>query len=99
MYDLLQEKFDDSDATLRHLESQEFKDFVRTFKSVMNNIKRSLNKIQNNTSNLERYAKDMVNISAQGFADSKADREMTAYHEKKKTQWDKFMHFRDKGYQ
>lgn len=98
MYDLLQEKFDDTDATLRYLESQEFQDFVKSFKNVMNDIKRVLSRIENNTSDLEKYAKQIVDISRQGFSDSKSDREMTAYHEKKKTQWDKLMHYRDKGY-
>ncbi|TMO82810.1 hypothetical protein CWC15_18150 [Pseudoalteromonas spongiae] len=98
MYKLLQEEFDESDATLRHLESQEFKDFVSDFKSVMSNIRYTLEKIEGNTNKMSRYSEEMVSVSRKGFSDAKADRAMAAYHEKKKTEWDKFMHLRDKGY-
>lgn len=98
MYKLLQEEFDESDATLRHLESQEFKDFVSDFKDVMRNIRYTLEKIESNTDKMSRYSEEMVSVSRKGFSDAKTDRAMTAYHEKKKTEWDKFMHYRDKGY-
>lgn len=102
MYDLLQEKFDDSDATLRHLESQEFKDFVKVFKATMSEIKSVLSSIKNNTKDLSKYAKQMVEISKQGFNDAKANRDMTAYKLEQHEKWQKFMHFRDnfrdKGY-
>lgn len=99
MYQLLQEEFNDSDATLRHLESQEFKDFVKSFKSIMKDIKYTLDKINNNTSNTSYYLEKLITISENGFNDAKADRAMAAYHVKKQTEWEKLMHFRDKGYQ
>jgi len=99
MYTLLQEEFNDSDATLRHLESQEFKDFVRDFKSIMNDIKYTLDKINQNSSNNGYYLEKLLTISQEGFSDAKADRAMAAYHAKEHTQWDKRMHFQDKGYQ
>ena len=92
MYDLLQSEFDDSDATLRHLESQEFKDFVSTFKNVMSSISRKLG-------NIEKYSSEILETSKQGFSDAKADRKMAAYKQEQHTKWEKHMHFRDKGYQ
>ncbi|WP_421716006.1 DUF1566 domain-containing protein [Arcobacter arenosus] len=91
MYELLQKEFIESEATLRHLESQEFKDFVKDFRYVMKNIQRTLN--QTNS-----YIKEVVSISKRGFEDAKADREMAAYYTKQHRDWEKFMHFRDKGY-
>jgi len=91
MYQLLQDKFDESDATLRYLESQEFKDFVDTFKRVMNNISYKLN-------NIERYSSEILSTSKQGFEDAKADREMSRYKSEQQHEWEKRMHLRDKGY-
>ena len=91
MYQLLQDKFDESDATLRYLESQEFKDFVDTFKRVMNNISYKL-------SNIERYSSEILSTSKQGFEDAKADRQMSRYKSEQQHQWEKRMHLRDKGY-
>jgi len=98
MYRLLQDKFDDTDATLRYLESEEFKDFVKSFKTIMNEIKYILRQIENNTSNSNKYIKELVNISAKGFEDIKADRAMTEYYTKQHREWEKYMHLRDKGY-
>lgn len=92
MYDLLQEEFDDTDATLRHLESQEFKDFVRTFKNVMSSINRKLE-------NIASYSSELLETSKKGFEDANADREMAAYKQEQHTKWEKLMHFKDKGYQ
>jgi len=91
MYDLLQEKFDDSDATLRHLESQEFKDFVEEFKSAIKTVNYRLD-------NIAKHAQETINVAKQGFSDAKADRAMAAYKLEQHEKWEKFMHFRDKGY-
>ena len=103
---ILTEEYEETDASLRYYESKEFTDFASKFDKTMSNIQRVLNAIErntratkNNTANLGRYAQQMVSIAQQGFSDAKADRAMTAYHEQKKTEWDKFMHFRDRGYQ
>ncbi|CAN2042491.1 hypothetical protein GMMP15_830042 [Candidatus Magnetomoraceae bacterium gMMP-15] len=98
MYELLQEEFNDTDATLRHLESQEFKDFVKSFKNIMENIKYTLEKIQKNISDMNYYTKDMLEVSKKGFADAKADSAMSAYYTQKHRKWEKFMHYKDTGY-
>jgi hypothetical protein len=91
MYDLLQKEYDDTDATLRHLESQEFKDFVRTFKSVMRSISSQLD-------NISRYSSEILEVSKKGFSDANADRDMSEYYNEKHREWEKNMHLRDKGY-
>ena len=98
MYRLLQDKFDDTDATLRYLESQEFKDFTRSFRNIMSDIKDTLHAIQNNTSSSSRYMKQLVEVSSKGFAEANADRDMASYYTKQHREWEKYMHFRDKGY-
>jgi len=92
MYDLLQEEYDDTDATLRFLESEEFKDFVRTFKSVMRSMNDRLNDIS-------RYSSEILEVSKQGFSEANADRDMSEYKNEEQRKWQKFMHLRDKGYQ
>ncbi|MBL0721129.1 MAG: hypothetical protein JJV88_00955, partial [Sulfurovum sp.] len=112
MYQLLEDKFDDSEATLRYLESQEFLDFTKLFKSTMNNIQNVLNiikentnsianntsSIANNSADISKYARETVYISKQGFEDAKADREMTKYKNEEHHKWDKRMHLMEKGY-
>jgi len=58
MNDLLQDKFPAEDATLRYLESEEFKDFYRDFKSSMEDIRSTLRKIADNTSDLSSILKE-----------------------------------------
>jgi DNA-binding beta-propeller fold protein YncE len=91
MYDLLQEEYNDTDATLRFLESEEFKDFVRTFKSVMRSMNDRLNDIS-------RYSSEILEVSKQGFSEANTDRDMSAYYTKQHREWEKNMHLRDKGY-
>lgn len=91
MYKLLETEFDESEATLRHLESLDFKDFTRIFQTTMNQLNNTLQNINRNT-----Y--DLIQISKQAFADAQADRQMAAHKKEEKVKWDKFMHFRDKGY-
>ena len=87
-----------TDAKLRYFESKEFTDFTLKFDKTMNDIKRVLNKIANNTADISSYSKKMLDISAQGFADSKVDREMSRYKDEQHHKWDKRMHLMEKGF-
>ena len=98
MSNLLTEKFEATDASLRYYESKEFTDFVATFKDTMNEVKSILNQISSNTSDISSYTQKLVNVSEQGFADAKADRKMTEYKNQKHREWEKFMHYKDRGY-
>lgn len=91
MYTLLQDRFTSSDATTRYLESQEFKDFTRAFKTVMRNISYKLD-------NIADYSSQMLEVSQQGFEDAKADRQMSRYKNEEHVKWEKRMHLREKGY-
>jgi len=91
MYTLLQDRFISSDATTRYLESQEFKDFMQTFKSVMRDIGYKLDNIAN-------YSSQMIEVSKQGFQDASADREMSRHQDEEHHKWEKRMHLREKGY-
>jgi len=91
MYDLLQEEYNDTDATLRFLESEEFKDFIETFKDVMRSVNDRLD-------NISRYSSEILEASKQGLSEASADRAMSEYNTKEYRKWQKFMHLRDKGY-
>lgn len=98
MYELLQAEYDDTDATLRYLESREFKDFVHVFKDIMKDVSRILNRIESNTERMGNYAKEMVSVAQKGFDDAKADRDMAAFYTKQHRDWEQRMHLKDKGY-
>jgi len=98
MSNLLTTDYEETDASLRYYESKEFTEFASTFESSMNEITSVLNEINSNTKKLSEYAKEMVEISQDGFASANADRDMAAFHTEQKTKWDKYMHLRDKGY-
>jgi len=91
MYDLLQEEYNDTDATLRFLESEEFKDFVKTFKNTMSSVNDRLD-------NISRYSSEILKVSKQGLSEANANRAMSEYNTEQYRKWQKFMHFRDKGY-
>jgi len=91
MYSLLEEKFDTTEATVRHLESQEFKEFVETFRASMSSINYALQDIS-------KHSKDMLEITKRGFADARADEAMARNKAKEHFEWDKWMHYKDKGY-
>lgn len=75
MNELLQNKFPAEEATLRYLESEEFKDFYRNLKSSLRNIERALVSIKDNTSGLKSLLKSqssMMNNHFEKAAESKA---------------------------
>lgn len=96
MYQLLQREFVDSDATLRYLESQDFKDFVKDFKSAMSNITSTLRDISSSTDRTSRYAETMLAVSRQGFQDAKADRAMAEFHTAQHRDWEKQVQWQSK---
>ena len=91
MYDLLQDEFDEADATLRHLESQEFKDFARNLRTTLDRISNTLERIESNTKIAVDYAKEAVDVSRKGFAEAGADRAMSEYHTRKYREWKRYL--------
>lgn len=91
MYDLLQKEFDDSEATLRHLESKEFQDFVGVFK-------RALREVNSRLDNITKYAKEAVYVSKKGFESASADRAMASFKQEQHREWEKYIQLREKGY-
>lgn len=98
MVKLLTEQYEATDASLRYYESQEFIEFGKSFEKSMSSMKNILNQIARNTSISGQYTKRLIEITEQGFASAKADRDMTEYREKAKDNWDKWMHLEDTGY-
>ena len=91
MYGLLESEFEESEATLRHLESIEFQRFAKTFEYTMRDLRQSLHNIG---SNIE----ELIQVSKKGLSDASADRDLAKYHMDKKLEWEKNMHYQDKGY-
>lgn len=74
MNQLLQEKFPYEDATLRYLESEEFKDFTRSFNRIMSDIQNSLSAIERNTGDIGIILKKQVSVMDQHFSSAAQDR-------------------------
>jgi len=99
MSNLLTTKYEETDAALRYYESKEFTNFATQFEKTMKDIKNILNKINNHTENLSKYAKEIIKISKDGFDNMHTDTTMAKYKLEEHQKWEKFMHFQDKGYQ
>ena len=98
MSNLLTSKYEETDASLRYYESKEFTDFASKFETTMNDIKTVLNKINTNTEDLSKYTMEMIKVARDGFSSANADRDMASYKLEEHEKWEKFMHFRDQGY-
>lgn len=98
MYTLLQQEFDDTDATLRYLESQDFKDFTKELRSSLDHINATLLNIENNTSSIASYAKDTLAVARRGFEDASADRALSEYRTEKHRDWEQLMQYQNYGY-
>jgi len=96
---LLTEQYEETDASLRYYESKEVTDFASNFEGTMRNIKSVLSQIESNTSNLGKYAQRIVEVTERGFANRKSDRAMSEFNSKQHRKWEKYMHFKDYGYQ
>ena len=91
MSELLTNKYEATDASLRYYESKEFTDFASRFDQTMLDIKHVLSNIEDNTDGLMAAVKE-------SFASADADRDMAAYKLQQHEEWEKNMHLRDKGY-
>ncbi|SFR53964.1 hypothetical protein [Thiomicrospira sp. ALE5] len=77
MNELLQEKFPAEEATLRYLESEEFKDFYRDFARLLSQIDRKLADIQSNTASLSSLVKEQTLLMDNHFEKAAESRKMS----------------------
>jgi len=91
MNDLLKQEFNSTDAALRHLESNEFKSFVRSFKSSMQNLKRELSKIADRTADLSSIIQRQSKMMNDHFENAARDRDTAAEMSKQHRIWERFI--------
>ncbi|MGQ8366434.1 hypothetical protein [Glaciecola sp. 1036] len=91
MNDLLKQEFVSTDAALRHLESNEFKSFVRTFKRSMENLDRQVSRIADNTADLSSIMKQQSSMMNNHFDKAAQDREMASELTKQHRHWERFI--------
>jgi hypothetical protein len=84
MYEVLQKAYDDTDATLRHLQSPEYEYFIRRYKKIMDNISYKQDYI-------EKYFLEIVHTSIDCYDNPKSDTEMIKYEKDQQIQWEKYM--------
>ena len=92
MNELLQDKFPTEEATLRYLESEEFKDFVRTFNTAMENINRTLKNIADNTSDLSSIVQSQSSMMDAYFQETTVQsKEMIEQYKKQYYLWENYL--------
>lgn len=91
MNQLLQDQFPAEEATLRYLESEEFKDFYRDFKRTMRNIESALSDIRDNTSNLSGLLSRQAKLIDGHFRKAAQSREMAEELTRQHRHWERYM--------
>jgi len=91
MNDLLKQEFNSTDAALRHLESNEFKSFVRSFKRAMKDLKHQVSRIAENTKDLSSIMRDQSNMMNNHFENAAQDREMATELTKQHRFWERYI--------
>jgi len=49
--------------------------------------------------NIARYTSEFLEVSKQGFEEAEADKDKAEFYTQQHREWEKRMHFRDKGHQ
>lgn len=91
MNNLLKQEFNSTDATLRHLESNEFKDFVQRFDNAINRIDRQLSRIASNTSDLSSLLQSQSRMMNNHFKNAAQDRDMEKVMVKEHQFWERYV--------
>ena len=91
MNDLLQEKFPAEDATLRYLESEEFKSFYKSFNSSMRRINRNLDIIASNTSSLDSILRDQTHMIDWHFGEAARSEALAAQYTEDHRLWERYI--------
>jgi len=91
MNDLLKHEFNSTEAALRHLESNEFKSFVKTFKSSMRDLKRQVARIAANTEDLSSIMKNQSKMMDNHFENAAQDREMASELTEQHRFWERYI--------
>ena len=91
MNKLLQDKYPAEEATLRYLESEEFKDFYRDLKKSLASIQDTLKRIDSNTSDLSSTLKNQNQIMDSHFREAAQSREMAAKYTEQHRLWERYL--------
>ncbi|MBW2186834.1 MAG: DUF1566 domain-containing protein [Deltaproteobacteria bacterium] len=91
MNDLLQNKYPSEEATLRYLESEEFKDFYRDMKSSLSRINGFLEKISANSSDLRSIMQTQSQMIDSHFRTAAQSSEMADEYTKQHRYWERFI--------
>jgi hypothetical protein len=86
---LLQTQFPTEDATLRFLESAEFKDFMASLKASMEEVRRATEAVAQNTSDIRRIAGEQSQLIDRHFKDAAQDRQMQEFNAAQHRDWEK----------
>ena len=91
MNKLLQDRFPAEEATLRYLESEEFKDFYRDLKKSLASIEDTLKRIDSNTSNLTSTLKNQSRMMDSHFRKAAQSKEMAAKYTEQHRFWERYL--------
>ena len=95
MNKLLQDKFPAEEATLRYLESEEFKDFYRDLKKSLASIEDTLKRIDSNASNLSSILRNQSRMMDSHFRKAAQSKEMAAKYTEQHRFWERYIKDQD----
>lgn len=91
MSELLQDEYPAEEATLRYLESEEFRDFVKEFKTTMQSIKTALADINDNTSDLSEIMREQSRMMDTHFKKNAYSQQMANEYTKQYQDWERHL--------
>ena len=91
MNDLLEEIFPAEDATLRHLESEEFRRFSDDLKTSLASINDTLKQIQSNSQNITKILQNQAQSMDSYFKDSMQAKRLSEEYTKAHRDWERYV--------
>ena len=91
MNTLLQDNFPGAEATLRYLESEEFKDFHRDFNRAMKSLETRLDDINKSVGKLNSFIQRQSDTMNAHFDKAAQDREMASELTRQHRQWERYL--------
>ncbi|MGC0120030.1 hypothetical protein [Pseudoalteromonas piscicida] len=91
MNTMLQDMYPGAEATLRHLESEEFKDFHRDFNRAMRSLNSKLDDINSSVRDLKRHVSKQSKMMDQHFEKAAQDRETASELTRQHRMWERYL--------
>lgn len=91
MNGLLQDQFPAEEATLRHLESQEFQSFFKSLTKTLKSIEAEVKTLNENSKRTIALYKQQVGVLKEHFTESLQEQKMANYYNREHQKWERYL--------